>query len=82
MEKFTIPVVQPLAKGTVVRVPTESWTELCTAINAIVESLNAQADAIRNLESKSSKLQSLAENNELNISKLAKITEAIYETLE
>lgn len=82
MENIIIPAVQPLAKGTVVRVPTESWKELCTAINAIVESLNAQADAIRNLEVKSSKLQVLAENNELNISKLAKITEAIYETLE
>ena len=75
METFKIPTVQPLAKGTVVKIPTESWNELCTVINSIVEVLNAQTKAVQALELKVS-------SNELNLSKLAKIVEGIYETLE
>lgn len=82
MEKFTVPAVQPLAKETLVTVPVEAWKDLCTTINNIVNAVNTQAEAISSIETKHSKLKEVTEQNQLNLSKLAKIMEDIYEMLE
>lgn len=74
METPIIPTVFPIQDSSFVTVPSQAWKELCGIINNLVNVVNAQTVA---LGEQSTKLKECEED----ISKLAKITEEIYENL-
>lgn len=74
MSKFKIPVVHPIREGEFVTIPTSSWNTLCETINSIIEAVNTTTAAVDTLSSDLDTCKS-------NVSKIAEITEEIYETL-
>lgn len=74
MENFSIPVVHPIQEGNYVTVPSESWNSLCETVNKIIEIVNLHSSK---LESTNETVHQTVED----ISKIGKILEGIYETL-
>lgn len=75
MEKFEIPVVHPIQEGNYVTVPAESWNALCETVNKIIEVVNLQSAKTE------TNVDAIRQNTE-DISKIGKILEELYETLE
>lgn len=75
MEKPNLPKPIPILEGKFITVPSKTWNAMCETVNRIIDTLNAQTDVITTLYQD-------VESVNLNVSKLAKITEEIYETLE
>ena len=86
MEKPVIPTVYPVQNGMYVTVPSESWNSLVTVINDIVNTVNAQSEAISKLiDSTSSDIDDIRntlKTHDINMAKIAEILEELYETLE
>ena len=81
MQHIQIPEVLPIADGNYVTVPSKAWNAMCTAVNSIVETVNAQSDAISRLFEADTELNTGLKNTDTNLSKIAKILEDVYETL-
>ena len=75
MENFNIPVVYPIQEGNYVTVPSESWNSLCETVNKIIEAVNLQSSK---LETTNDVVHQTVED----ISKIGKILEEFYATLE
>lgn len=75
MENFEIPVVHPIQEGNYVTVPSASWNVLCETVNKIIEAVNLQSCKTE------TNVNAIRQNTE-DISKIGKILEEIYATLE
>lgn len=75
MENFEIPVVHPIQEGNYVTVPSASWNALCETVNKIIEAVNLQSCKTE------TNVDAIRQNTE-DISKIGKILEGIYATLE
>ena len=75
MEDLKIPEAFPIREGEFVTIPSKSWNSLCKTINDIITAVNAIKDEVGGVSKE-------VETCKFNISKLAEITEEIYETLE
>ena len=68
MQKPNLKHVVPIHQNEFVTVPSTTWNKLCKTVNDIIDVLNTHSSDI--------------EACNTNLSKLAKITEEIYEILE
>ena len=75
MSSAKLPNVRPIHDGSFVTVPSESWKELCSTINTIVDVLNTHSEKLSNQDIQ---IKDCTDN----ISKIATIMEDIYENLE